>query len=238
MGIFDDMFGSHKSPNISTDFMNRAQDYYRQNIGPYAQRGLQDYNTDSDFLNQMRNKLMGLPDELQNQYTDPADVLKKLMGGYQESPQFLEQKNQALQAGNQSAAAGGMLGSPEAQKFSQDTAEALSNRDIGTYLDRALGLKSQGLSGQENLLGMLFNRAGQHEALGYQAGMDLTQGEAEGEYGKAMGEYQRQQREDIDRERRNKLLGALLGGAGGFLTGDFGNSRGNYGGNTGGGAFA
>ncbi|HLX54778.1 MAG TPA: hypothetical protein VKR58_12590, partial [Aquella sp.] len=70
---------------------------------------------------------------------------------------------QALQGGNQAAAAGGMAGSPQHEQQNMQLATNLGNQDYYNYLNPALGLYGAGLSGEQNL----FNT-------GYGASTDLA----------------------------------------------------------------
>lgn len=82
--------------------------------------------------------------QLQN---DPGKRLNEIGEGYQQSPGLKFAIQQAMQAGNNSAAAGGMSGSPEAQYRNMAEAQGLANQDYYKYLDSATGLYKTGLEG-------------------------------------------------------------------------------------------
>lgn len=83
--------------------------------------------------------------------SDPNELIKKIGGGYKESPGFKFGLDQALRASNSAAAAGGMAGSPQAQQQAQEVATQLQNQDYNNYLDRALGVYGQGAGMSQNL---------------------------------------------------------------------------------------
>ena len=58
-----------------------------------------------------------------------GDVYNKLAGGYQQSPGFQQALKQAMGAVGNQAAAGGMLGTPQAQLQSADVAGGLAQKD-------------------------------------------------------------------------------------------------------------
>ena len=93
--------------------------------------------------------------ELQKRYmellSDPSAFMKKISGGFQASPGYQYNVDQATGAANRAAAAGGMLGTPAEQAELAKTVHGLADQDYGQYMDRALGLHSQGLQGLEGI---------------------------------------------------------------------------------------
>ena len=89
--------------------------------------------------------------ELQKQYqslmSNPGALMQQIGQGYQASPGYGWQQNEAMQAGNNAAAAGGMLGSPAHQQNAQATASGLANQDYYNYLNHALNQYQTGLQG-------------------------------------------------------------------------------------------
>lgn len=75
----------------------------------------------------------------------------QLGAGYKESPGYKYALQQALQAGNNAQAAGGMSGTPQHQELNMDAASGLASRDYNDYMQRQLGLYGQGYGGTENL---------------------------------------------------------------------------------------
>lgn len=93
--------------------------------------------------------------DLQNQYGqllgDTGSVYDRLGAGYKESPGYQFKLNQALQAGGNAAAAGGMAGSPQHQQQSMQMAGDIASQDYENYINHVLGLYGAGLSGEEGI---------------------------------------------------------------------------------------
>ncbi len=93
--------------------------------------------------------------DLQNQYGNllgnTGDVYNNLAGGYKESPGYQYALKSALAAGNNAAAAGGMLGTPSHQEANMNTASGIASKDFNDYLQNVLGLYGKGLAGEEGL---------------------------------------------------------------------------------------
>jgi hypothetical protein len=94
-----------------------------------------------------QNALGQLQGQFGNLVNDPNGVLGRIGAGYQKSPGYDWQLNQALGAGTNAAAAGGMAGSPQHQQQAMTTAQGLANQDYYNYLNKALGLYGTGLQG-------------------------------------------------------------------------------------------
>lgn len=111
------------------------------------------------------NQAMG---QLQGQYgnlvNDPTAMLNQIGKGYQQSPGFQFQMNQAQQAAGNAAAAGGMLGSPQHQYQSADLANNLANQDYWNYVNHGLNQYQTGLQGLGGL-----------NQMGFQGSTDLAQ---------------------------------------------------------------
>ena len=93
--------------------------------------------------------------DLQNQYGqllgDTGGVYDRLGAGYKESPGYQFRLNQALQAGGNAAAAGGMAGSPQHQQQSMQMANDIAGEDYEKYINHVLGLYGAGLGGEEGI---------------------------------------------------------------------------------------
>lgn len=95
------------------------------------------------------NALGTLQDE--NQGLLSGDKQNQLGAGYKESPGYKFALQQALQAGNNASAAGGMLGTPQHQQQNMDVASGLASRDFNDYMQRQLGLYGAGYGGTQGL---------------------------------------------------------------------------------------
>jgi len=91
--------------------------------------------------------------DLQNQYKGllGGDVYNKIAGDYKESPGYQFQLHQALEAGNNAYAAGGLAGTPSHELQNMGTAQDLAAKDFNQYFQNASGLYGLGLKGEEGL---------------------------------------------------------------------------------------
>lgn len=193
MSVFGDignfLWDGNDAAQQASNYYNQIPDILKQYLKPYADRG-----------NAFYPQLQGQYDQLLNH---PGDLLNKLSQGYQASPGYQFQLNQALNAGNRASAAKGMLGSPMQQQQSQQSASQLANQDFNNYLSHVLGLYGQGLAGKQSIYNMGFgasNNLGENLSNALMSQGNLA-------YSTAVNQNQSNQ----------QLLGMLLGLAGGFL---------------------
>lgn len=131
---------------------------------------------------------------------DPSSILSKLGKGYTESPGFQFKKNQALESGSNAAAAGGMLGSPQHQQNSMETANNLAGSDYNDYMKNAMGLYEKGLSGMGNT-----------EQRGYDATENFSKMIQDYFSGKANNAYEGQATKNAGKSDMMKMLFDLFG---------------------------
>lgn len=88
----------------------------------------------------------GAMGDLQNQYKDliGGNVQNQLGENYQQSPGYKFKLQQAMQAGNHAAAAGGMSGTPMHEQQSMDTANGIASQDYNDYMKNQMGLYGLG----------------------------------------------------------------------------------------------
>lgn len=91
--------------------------------------------------------------EYQKLIDDPSEFLNSLMEGYEMSPVYQQEMNEALRAAKLSAAAGGQSGTIPQQGYAAGIAGEVANRGIHDYLGNILGLYGTGLSGEEGIAG-------------------------------------------------------------------------------------
>lgn len=101
------------------------------------------------YINAGKNALPTLEEQYQQLLNGPGGKLNTIGKDYQQSPGFQFALQQALQGGNQAAAAGGMAGSPMHEQANMATATGLANQDYNQWLEKALGLYGRGLTGEE-----------------------------------------------------------------------------------------
>lgn len=135
------LFGGGKNP---ADAANKYLNQIPGQAGQYLQ----------PWMNAGQNALGPLQEQYNSLLGSPGDKLNKIGESYQQSPGFKFALDQALAAGNRSAAAGGMAGSPAAQQQNMATATGLANQDYNNWMQNALGLFGQGLSGEQGLAQM------------------------------------------------------------------------------------
>lgn len=106
------------------------------------------------FFDAGKGALNPLQDEYTKLLSDPGGWMNKIGEGYQQSPGFKSAMEQAMQAGGHAAAAGGMAGTPQHSFQDMKMATDLSNQDYNNYMQNALGLYGQGLTGEQGMAGM------------------------------------------------------------------------------------
>jgi hypothetical protein len=135
-GVLSSMFGNYTNPaDAAMQYLNQIPQELRQFLMPYIKRGNDAYAGLNNNYNSMMN--------------DPSSVYNKIASGYKQSPGYQFALKQAMQAGNNSAAAGGMLGTPQNQYMNADVAEGLASRDFENYFGHSMDLFQGGLKGQQ-----------------------------------------------------------------------------------------
>jgi hypothetical protein len=82
---------------------------------------------------------------------DPSQIQQRLGQGFEQSPGYEFNYNQSMNAANQAAGAGGMLGTPAHQQQAAELASQLANQDYANYYGRNENLYNQGLEGMGNI---------------------------------------------------------------------------------------
>lgn len=144
MGLFSgitDMF----SPSSSSASKNLAklEPMYREMYQPYIDYGMSAMPT----LQQQYAQLLNNPQALWTQ----------LSQGYEESPGFNLQRTAGMNAANQAAAAGGMLGTNAHQTETAQLMDELASQDYYDYMGKMLGLWGTGLEGTQGMFNTGFN---------------------------------------------------------------------------------
>lgn len=208
--------GGGASPNYFNDFGaigSGIGSLFAQNPANAAN---QYYNQVPGALNQAYGPYMGygpwaggqLQGQIGNLLSNPGGFINQIGAGYQQSPGFQWQLNQALQAGNQAAGAGGMAGSPMAQQNAMTTATGLANQNYQQYMQNALGAYGLGFGGAQNMYGTGAQLAGQYGS--DMASSLMNQGNLA--YAGAINQNQ----------ARAGGIGSILGGIGGLFSGSGG----------------
>lgn len=148
-GLLGGLFGGQKDPS------DAAMKYYQQipgAISPYYQ----------PYINAGKNAMGQLMPQYGQLTNDPSGMLAKLGTGYQQSPGYQFQMQQALGAAQNSASAGGMSGSPEAQQFAAQAAGNVANQDYNSWLQNVLGLYQTGIGGLSGINTMGYNASNEY----------------------------------------------------------------------------
>jgi hypothetical protein len=143
-GLLGGWFGAQHDKANWQDPSQAAQGYFNQipgTISPYYQQYMQQGS-------QAGNQLQG---QYNNLINNPGGVTNQIGSSFHQSPGFNFALQQALQAGNNAAAAGGMAGSPQHQQQNMATATGLANQDYYNYLGNAENQYGQGLQGLQGM---------------------------------------------------------------------------------------
>jgi hypothetical protein len=115
------------------------------------------------WLEAGQRQLPGLEKQYGDLMNTPGQKLNEIGGQFQQSPGFKFALQQALQGGNQAAAAGGMAGSPMHEQNNMQLATDLANQDYYKWLQGATGLYGAGLQGSQGMANQ-GQQAGQSQA--------------------------------------------------------------------------
>ena len=172
---------------------------------PWLQQGPQE---EGKYLNPYIQQGQEAGNVLQGQYSkmlgDPGGFENWLGSKYQQSPGYQFQVNQATQAANRAAAAGGQVGGGGEQLGLAQAVSGFANKDYQQYLQNATGAYNQGLSGEQGF-----------ENQGYDASNKMAQMYQQYLQEQAGLAYANAQKQD------NSLsgIGSLFGSAAGFIPG-------------------
>ena len=158
----------------------------------------------------------GASDRLGGEYesllNDPTALLNKLMEGYEPSKGYQFQKDLLTKELSNTAAAGGIAGTPLDQMNQGQAIQGILSKDMQQFLANALGLYGTGLQGEEGIAGRGFQASGSLA--------DLLGGALNQQGGLAFqGAQQRNQLKSNDRNALIGMLAKALGGAAGFAAG-------------------
>jgi hypothetical protein len=157
MGIFDSMsdafFGEDNAAGEANKYYDQIPEAMRKYLDPSFQRG-----------ERAGEKLEG---QYGSMMDNPQDFINAIMKGYKPSEGYQFKQEQMGQAASNSAAAGGMRGTPFEQQQQQQITQGLLGADQQEWLKNVLGIQDRGMRGEEGLYGY-----------GQQAGTNLAESEA------------------------------------------------------------
>lgn len=183
-GLIGQMMPTYPNPaNSAMPYFDEIPDVMKPYYQPYIDSG--------------QNAMGVLNTQYGNMVNNPTGMMNSIGAGYQQSPGYQYQVNQATGAANRAAAAGGMLGSPSEQQALAGNINQMANQDYYNYVDRGMqnynqgiqgyqGLNAQGYSASNELAQSLANALMSQGSLAY-AGQANQNAQAGGNQGAAMG---------------------------------------------------
>lgn len=178
------MFGAEDPYESASKYYNQIPGMLNNIYNPYIQNGMNAYgdmgqyqNNFSQYSNrgnQAGNMLMGQYGQMIN---NPSALLNRLGSGFNPSPGYNFQVQQALGAANRAAAAGGMAGTPAEQQQIAGVTNQLANQDYYNYLNHAQGIYGQGIYGLQGSEGLGLNSSNMGSSLDaniYGRGSDMS----------------------------------------------------------------
>ena len=165
--MFDWLFGSSdKGYGDADEYLQQAQQMMQQAYQPYMDLG----NRMMPIMEQEYMKLM----------SDPAAMQQMLGAGYQQSPGYQFQYDQAMNASNSAASAGGLLGTQAHSNQNMGYAQGLANQDYWNYYNQNAQLYGAGLAGNQGLFDTGYNATnnyaqGMGNLYGSQANLSASQ---------------------------------------------------------------
>jgi hypothetical protein len=134
MSWLGDFFKGGKNPaDAAMPYLNQIPGMAKGYYEPYINKGNEAYNIFNPELSQMTS--------------DPAAFLEKIMKSYEPSRGYQLQRDEALRAAGNSAAAGGMRGSSNDISNEARIADTLQGQDMQQWLQNVLGIQTQGTQG-------------------------------------------------------------------------------------------
>lgn len=164
--------GAPAQPNYASDISSALMSWLGYNAYEDPSKGAMGYLEQipgvitpyfQPYVNAGTTALPMLMEQITKLVNDPAAIMQMLGSGFQESPGYDYQVQQATQAANQAAAAGGMVGSPMEQQQLASSIMGMANQDYYNYLNHIMKLYGGGMKGLGGLT-----------KLGYKAGSTLA----------------------------------------------------------------
>ncbi len=156
------LFGKKKKKNDPTAAGMQYLDQIPGAMKPYYQPYMDRGNAASDVVGGEYGKMINNPNAMYDKFGE----------GYKESPGYQFKLHQALNAGNNASAAGGMLGTPMHQEQNMDTAHGLADQDFEAYMNHILGIYGGGVSGEQGVADKGFDA---NQSFANMLGSNLTQ---------------------------------------------------------------
>lgn len=152
--MFDSLFGGGES---AEDAFNDAMVGYEDMLLGYYQ----------PFMDQTFSQLPMLEQQYAMLLTNPNAIWDMMGAGYESSPGYQYQMDQAMYGANSAASAGGMLGTPSHQTTAMTQANNIAAQDFDNYMTNMMSLYTQGLTGTSSLHNLNYTT-------GYKASTDMA----------------------------------------------------------------
>lgn len=140
MGLLSKLFGGGHKDNPATSampYLNQIPGMAHEGYDPYIEQGKNADNRTST--------------EYENLLNDPAALINRIMQDYHTSEGYQFQKNQLNKEMSNTAAAGGIAGTPQDQINQAQGVQGLLSQDMEKFLTQALGLYGKGLEGEQGI---------------------------------------------------------------------------------------
>lgn len=198
MSLLDRIFGTSSPREAANPYLNQIPGVAHQGYDPYINAG-------ADASGKTKSQYEDL-------INDPTGFINKIMEGYKPSEGYQFQKEQLQKELSNTAAAGGIAGTPFDQMNQGQAVQKLLSGDMQQFLQNILGRYDKGLAGEEGIAERGYNASGKltdtlGNALNQQAGF-------------AANDVQQKNKQTQDLwSMFGKALGGAAGAAGGYMTG-------------------
>ncbi len=195
MGFLGSLFGgSHDPMKDANKYLDQIPGVVHEGYDPYVNAG-------RDASGKTKTTYESLMD-------DPTGFINKLMEGYKPSEGYQFQKDQLTKELSNTAAAGGIAGTPQDQMNQGQGIQKLLSGDMQQFLNNVLGMFKTGLTGEEGIAGRGYDASGRRT--------DALAGALNQQGGLAFNNAQQQNKNEGGVW---DMFGKALGAGGGFLLG-------------------
>ena len=196
MSMLSELFGggNKNSP------MDSANKYLNQIPG-------QAHNTYDPYITQGQESGKNAHNAYEEMLNDPQGFINKIMNGYKESDQYKYQSNKIGGALSNTAAAGGIAGTPLDQQNQGEVLQGLLSADQQQWLQNILGRYDTGLKGEEGEATRGYDSSGKLN--------DIINGTSASQAGLAFNDAQQK---NSQKNQFMQFLAQALGGAGKLAT--------------------
>ncbi len=146
MSLLDSIFGTRSGKDAANQYLNQIPGVAHQGYDPYVNAG-------RDASGKTKSAYEGMMD-------DPTGFINKLMEGYKPSEGYQFQKEQLTKELGNTAAAGGIAGTPQDQLNQGEAVQKLLSGDMQQFLQNVLGRYDTGLKGEEGIASRGYDASG------------------------------------------------------------------------------